>query len=103
VFARIVCLANHFDRLRQLGDGSVQPRVRVLKQMISTTLATRFDPVILGALPLVVPAFPPGSMVRLNTGDMAVVTNWHPEAPCQPVVQVISDDVLVLNRSGGKP
>jgi HD-GYP domain-containing protein (c-di-GMP phosphodiesterase class II) len=89
VFARIVCVANHFDRLRQLGDGTVQPRVRVLKQMLSAPLATRFDPVILGALPLVVPAFSPGSMVMLSSGECAIVTDWHPDAPCQPTVRVI--------------
>jgi HD-GYP domain-containing protein (c-di-GMP phosphodiesterase class II) len=91
VFARIVCVANHFDRLRQLGDGSMQPRVRVLKQMICSPLARRFDPVVLGALPLVVPAYPPGSLVTLSNGQRAVIANWHPEAPCQPTVQVIHD------------
>ena len=92
VFARIVCLANHFDRLRQMGDGTTQPRVRVLQQMLCTPLAMRFDPVILGALPLVVPAFPPGSIVTLNTGEQAVVVNWNPEAPCQPVVQLMPNE-----------
>jgi HD-GYP domain-containing protein (c-di-GMP phosphodiesterase class II) len=90
VFARIVCLANHFDRMRYAGDGSILPRVRVLKQLMFSPLATRFDPVILGALPLVVPAFAPGSIVRLSNGDPAVVLQWHAEAPCQPLVQVLA-------------
>ena len=89
MFARIVCVANHFDRLRQLGDGTAQPRVRVLKQMLCSSLTTRFDPVILGALPLVVPAFPPGTMVTLNSGEKGIVVDWHPEAPCQPTLQAL--------------
>jgi HD-GYP domain-containing protein (c-di-GMP phosphodiesterase class II) len=94
VFARIVCVANHFDRLRLPPNGVPQPRVRVLKQMLAGELTTRFDPVILATLPIVVPAFPPGSMVTLNSGDRAVVTQWHAEAPCQPTVQLLmaSDD-----------
>jgi HD-GYP domain-containing protein (c-di-GMP phosphodiesterase class II) len=99
IFARIVCVANHFDRLRYPGDGSVQPRIRVLKSMMSGPIATRFDPIVLGALPLVVPAFPPGSMVTLNTGEKAVVVQWHPEAPCQPIVQVLSPNALMMPHS----
>lgn len=90
VFARIVCLANHFDRMRYAADGSILPRVRVLKNMMFSHVATRFDPIILGALPLVVPAFAPGSIVRLSNGDPAVVVQWHAEAPCQPLVQVLT-------------
>jgi len=89
VFARIVCVANHFDRLRWASDGAVQPRVRVLKAMLAGALTSRFDPVILASLPLVVPAYPPGSLVTLNSGEQAVVVEWHAEAPCQPTVQIV--------------
>jgi len=91
VLARIVCVANHFDRLRRPADGSVQPRVRVLRAMLGTRLAARFDPIVLATLPLVVPAYPPGSIVRLSSGERAVVTDWHTEAPCQPTVQLMCD------------
>jgi HD-GYP domain-containing protein (c-di-GMP phosphodiesterase class II) len=92
VFARIVCVADHFDRLRYDVDGTVQPRVRVLRRLLMSDLTRRFDPVVLAALPLVVPAYPPGSVVTLNDGRRAVVLNWHPDSPCQPTVQLLNDD-----------
>jgi HD-GYP domain-containing protein (c-di-GMP phosphodiesterase class II) len=90
VFARIVCVANHFDRLRRPPGGILQPRVRVLKQMLTGRIATRFDPVILATLPVVAPAFPPGTQVTLNSGERAVVVECHTEAPCQPTVQIMN-------------
>lgn len=92
VFARIVSVANAYDRLRYLGDGTVQPRVRVLRAMLTKPSVARFDPVILGALLQVAPAYPPGSMVTLNSGDKAIVMDWHHDAPCQPSVQLVSGD-----------
>jgi len=98
VFARIVCVANHFDRMRRPAQGDPQPRVRVLKNMLAGRLTSRFDPVILASLPLVVPAYPPGSVVTLSNGEKAVVTAWHPEAPCQPTVQLLPDSTPQLLR-----
>lgn len=97
VFSRIVCVANHFDRLRHAANGIMQPRVRVLKAMLAGDMTSRFDPVILATLPLVVPAYPPGSVVTLSNSERAIVLDWHPQAPCQPTVQVMQsgDDQLV--------
>lgn len=89
VFARIVCVANHFDRLRRPPGGLLQPRVRALKQMLAGPFTPRFDPIILATLPVVAPAFPPGTQVTLSTGERAVVVQCHTEAPCQPTVQVL--------------
>jgi hypothetical protein len=96
VFARIACVANHFDRLRRPFEGPPQPRVRVLRTMLGTAIASRFDPVILATLPSVVPAYPPGSIIKLSNGLRAVVIRWHTEAPCQPTVQL-------LDESGNHP
>jgi HD-GYP domain-containing protein (c-di-GMP phosphodiesterase class II) len=87
IFARIVCVANHFDRLRRRGDGTLRPRVRVLREMLTGPLAPRFDPVVLAALTKVVPAYPPGAVVTLNSGRPALVVRWHPDAPCQPTIR----------------
>ena len=100
VFARIVCVANHFDRLHRQADGTTWPRVRVLNEMLLGPLAARFDPVILAALPMVVPAYTPGDRVTLSNGEEALILHWHTEAPCQPLVQVFEDEELVANRSG---
>lgn len=94
IFARIVAVADQFDRLLRPGDGSSPPRVRILRQMLIPPLAPQYDPVVLAALPLVVPAYSPGSIVRLSNGQKAVVVRWFPAAPCQPLVQPLPEDVL---------
>jgi HD-GYP domain-containing protein (c-di-GMP phosphodiesterase class II) len=91
VFARIVCVANHFDRLRHRPDGTQLPRVAVMHEMLCTPLRLRFDPVVLAALPQIMPAFAPGSIVTLNNGQAAAVLGWHGDSPCQPTVQVVDD------------
>jgi hypothetical protein len=99
VFARIVAVANTYDRLRYLGDGSMQPRVRVLRTMLTHPLVARFDPVVLHSLLQVVPAYPPGSVVKLNSGEHAIVMEWHHESPCQPSVQVVHGNDFRTRRS----
>ena len=94
VFARIVAVADRFDHLLHPSDGPSPPRVRVLRQMLSASEAVKFDPVVMAALPLVVPAYAPGSILRLSNGEKAVVVRWHPAAPCRPLVQPLPDDVL---------
>lgn len=92
VFPRIVCVADHFDRLRYRDDGSIVPRWEVLERMRSLELVHRFDPVVLDALEAVVPAFSPGSVVTLSDGRSAVVTTWNCDAPSDPSVRVIETD-----------
>jgi HD-GYP domain-containing protein (c-di-GMP phosphodiesterase class II) len=99
VFARIACLANHFDRLRRTADGGVQPRVRVMRTLLATPMAARFDPVVLAMLPAVVPAYPPGSVVRLSDGTRGIVVGWDPESPCQPTIQALDESEAAIIES----
>lgn len=103
VFARIVSVANTFDRLRYQPDGLVLPRVRVLRSMLTRPLVAKFDPIILNALLQVVPAYPPGSMVTLNTGEKAVVMDWHHGSPCQPLVQMLYGNEKPDRRGSSAP
>lgn len=103
VFARIVAVANAFDRLRYKHAGATQPRVRVLRSMLVQPLVARFDPVVLNALLQVVPAYPPGSMVTLNTGQKAIVIDWRHSTPCQPTVQLVPDEPAHQRRFEENP
>ncbi len=94
VFARIVSVANQFDRLLNPGEGEPPPRVRALRQMLTAPLSARFDPVVLAALPQVVPAYPPGAILRLSNGEQVVVLKWHPPDPCRPLVQPLPEDAF---------
>lgn len=89
VFARIAAVADRFDRLRNPDDGNLVPRVRVLHRMLSRPESSRYDPEVLRALVTVVPAFAPGTIVRLSDGTRVVVTSWHPSHPCRPTVRPV--------------
>ncbi len=94
VFARILAVADLFDRLRNPAHAPLAnfthaesiPTVRALRMLREAPLAERFDPLVISGLLAVVPPYPPGSVVRLSTGDEAVVTAWHAEDPCRPTV-----------------
>lgn len=96
VFARIVAVADVFDRVRQkaeatgpdaAGERRPVPAVRALGQVVADTRAGRLDSTVLKALLSVVPAYPPGAIVDLNDGRTCVVTGWNPALPCSPTVR----------------
>ncbi|MBX3407817.1 MAG: HD domain-containing protein [Phycisphaeraceae bacterium] len=96
VFARIIAVADVFDRLRAppVPKGSEQvrvPTVRALRQTLALVRAGKLDPVVFKALLAVVPAFAPGSLVELSDGTVCVVVMWDPTRPCEPVVQIVPD------------
>jgi hypothetical protein len=107
IFARIVGLADAFDRFRnppqgaevrdadrtpnnigQLHGGPV-PTVRAVRQTLELVRAGKLDSVVFKALLAVVPAFPPGSIVTISDGRTCVVTGWEPTQPCAPTVSVL--------------
>ncbi|HVT80630.1 MAG TPA: HD domain-containing phosphohydrolase, partial [Phycisphaerae bacterium] len=77
VFARILHVANLFDRLAHGSDSPEQqpcrPAYAVLHQL-RTAFADSIDPVVFRALQHTVPPFPPGTRVTLSDGTHAVVT-----------------------------
>lgn len=91
VYARIVAVADAFDRLREPANLPPQSTAFVLHGLVHPRLSVQFDPTVLMALLEVVPPFAPGSIVRLSDGRHAVVTDHRPETPCLPAVRVIPD------------
>lgn len=96
VFARIIAVADVFDRFRNPprppGAPSQRvPTVRALRQTLALVRAGKLDPVVFKALLAVVPAFAPGSLVELSDGTSCVVVSWDPTRPCEPVVQIVPD------------
>ena len=94
VFARIVAVADAFDRLRDSGDApgadrvpqTQRPTVAALREILLGDVSSKFDPMVLKALVASVPAYAPGSVVTLSDGSEAVVCNWRPDDPCRPRV-----------------
>ncbi|MFW6336580.1 MAG: HD-GYP domain-containing protein, partial [Phycisphaeraceae bacterium] len=91
VYARIAAVADHFDALRRPVGVPPQPTVWALSAMLSDTERDKFDPAVLRALIESVPAYPPGTIVRLSDGQHAVAIDHNPIHPCRPTVQIIPD------------
>jgi hypothetical protein len=97
VFARIICAADLFDRLAspaahiddEPSPEPPRPVVRVLRMLMSPPYKDWLDPVVLRALITVCPAYPPGTLVHLSTGQRAVVVDYDPTDPCRPIVHEI--------------
>lgn len=98
IFARIICVADLFDRLshnassigEDPGNGLGKPAVYTLKKMMGKPFGDWIDPIVFKALLAVCPAYPPGTMVKLSNGVNGVVTDWDPADPCRPQVHEIS-------------
>lgn len=99
VLARIVAAAELFSRIKNPAhapgssakDLPTLPTVRALKLMLAEATRKKVDPVVFKALMSVVPAYAPGSVVRLSDGRDAVVTSWHVNAPCRPTVEILHE------------
>lgn len=89
IFSRIIAVADQFDMLRNPAGrprdgGAVMPNVVVLRTMLDMARAGAIDPTIFKALLAVVPAYAPGSILKLSDGTVAVATGWDPLRPCRP-------------------
>ncbi len=91
VFARIVAVADRFDEHRRgaAPGGERFSTVEALRKVVEDGRAGVVDSVVVKALTHVIPAFTPGSIVELSTGQPAVVLEHNALKPCRPVVQHI--------------
>lgn len=94
IFARIIAAADLFDRMRHpTAPGSrPAPVVRALGALRAPSRRKWVDPMVYRALLAVVPAYAPGTQVTLSNGERAVVTEWSPQDPCRPTVQILAED-----------
>lgn len=97
VFARIVAVADLYDRLATARPGARVSNLEVLHRL-RTTYASWVDPVVLRTLHDVAPPFPPGSRVALSDGSHAVVASVDPADPFNPVCKRLLDDDWTLGN-----
>lgn len=100
IFARIVGLAEHFDRMRNPHDADPMPTVYVLSSLLHPTMIRKWDEQVLRALFSVVPPYPPGSIVRLSNKRYAVVIDHNAHHPCRPVVQPVKNPWSMEDADG---
>ena len=97
VFSRIISLCDQFDTLTwsRPGKTGVTPHEAMLT-VLERSKGT-IDPALMMIFMKTLGLYPTGSLVRLNTRELAVVTDQHPRwDPERPMVKIIAD-------SKGKP
>ena len=99
IFARILAAADLYDRLTATETGQRRQNIEIL-HLMRTRFATTLDPMILKALPAVIPPFPPGMLVTLSDATDAVVVAVKPERPYYPQVRRIEDPDTLKLASG---
>jgi HD-GYP domain-containing protein (c-di-GMP phosphodiesterase class II) len=94
IFSKIVKVVDYFDAIttKRVYRTNVFTRAQALSLMLEQ-VKTEFNPVILKAFVNLMGVFPIGSVVLLNTGEIAIVFDTNPETQflLRPKVKLITD------------
>jgi HD-GYP domain-containing protein (c-di-GMP phosphodiesterase class II) len=97
--ARIVSIADAFEAM--VSPKSYRNSItgnQAVKNLLSDN-SRRFDPTILKAFVLIMGIYPIGSIVRLNNGAVARISEVRAIAPLRPKVQIIVDENNKIYRN----
>ena len=92
ISARIVSVADAFEAM--VSEKSYRNSMigyQAMKNLLSDN-SRRFDPDVLKAFIRTMGIYPIGSIVLLNNGSIARVTEVHGEAPLRPLIRILIDD-----------
>jgi HD-GYP domain-containing protein (c-di-GMP phosphodiesterase class II) len=96
VFARIVLVADLYDRLaKPVTAGRRRSNLEILS-MIRRLYAAWCDPNVLQTLECIAPPFIPGSRVTLSDDSHAIVLDVDPDRPYSPIVKRLNPETLEL-------
>jgi putative nucleotidyltransferase with HDIG domain len=87
----VVTVVDVFDALRSnrvYRDGMATDRIKAIMQQQD---GTTFNRSLLRRFVNMIGLYPVGTLVRLNTGELGVVTREHPEDPFRPQVKLVQD------------
>ncbi|MBY5937496.1 HD-GYP domain-containing protein [Marinobacter nauticus] len=91
-FARLIAIVDAYDAMtsdRCYRDGmSPADAVRILYK----NRAQQFDADMVEAFIRMIGIYPPGSLVELNTGEVALVVSTHPGRKLKPKVEILLDN-----------
>lgn len=91
IYARIASVADVFDALlsdRPYRNGYTNSQALTI---ISRMSSTYFDPFVFEAFASKIAIFPVGTIVKLNTGETAIVLEVRKKHPGQPLVKLLTD------------
>ncbi len=94
LFTRVIAVANHYDNSLTPGRFTAAPGTpeTVLRELLDKS-GTEFDPLVVKAFVNLMGLYPVGSMVRLDTGEIATVIAppTNPRFLDRPTVRLVSD------------
>lgn len=93
VFARIVAVADMFDRFRHATPRTM-PVVRAHAHLRKVAAMGLIDPIVFVALLSAAPPYPPGTLVTLSDGRHAAIIARTPGQPCRPSVRIVDPDAF---------
>jgi HD-GYP domain-containing protein (c-di-GMP phosphodiesterase class II) len=92
LFSRIVAVADAYDTVTSARRGTQRPlRVDLAMRWIAVGLGSVYDPVVGKAFLRMMGAYPVGSLVQLDRGELAVVMRPSETRVDRPMVQVLTD------------
>ncbi|HOY66203.1 MAG TPA: HD-GYP domain-containing protein [Candidatus Ozemobacteraceae bacterium] len=91
VMARIVAIADVYDALTTSRPFRPAMSPYLSTKILLSNTENQFDPAILAVFLRRMSVYPPGSLVRLNTGVIAAVARSNPGAILRPIVRLLKD------------
>ena len=91
IASQIVCLGDVYDALRSVRPyrGELPPDEAM--RIMEADAGKKFDPILFEGFYLMVGLYPPGTVVRLDSGELAVSYANNPGAPDRPQVLLVRD------------
>lgn len=90
-YARIVAVANIYDELMAERPNRPPFEVNQAINLIRRMSDIYFEPRVVTAMISNIASYPVGSIVRLNTGDIGIVTHLNNDAPHRPKIRIVFD------------
>ncbi|KEH99432.1 HD-GYP domain-containing protein [Clostridium massiliodielmoense] len=88
---KIVSICNTFDNLVSDFSGYTKMEVYKALEYLIGMSETLFDKKLVNAFVKNIAAYPSGTIVKLNTGDSAIVLKQNTSLPLRPIVNIIFD------------
>lgn len=90
-YARIVMVANTYDNLMTDRPNRPPYQVNQAIKLLKHMSGIYFDPRIVTAVVANIATYPVGSFIKLNTGEIGIVSQNNPENPQRPVIRIVVD------------
>ncbi|MBN2405519.1 MAG: HD-GYP domain-containing protein [Coriobacteriia bacterium] len=91
--SRIVAVADAFDAMTSKRSYSSPRMQSEAIEVLARNAGTALDPTLVRLFVNLMGAYPPRSIVRLSTGETAIVVSPSPRDPLRPVVRIIANAV----------